>query len=83
MRYRSEQVEVGIDSISLNPDAMIKTTLMVLEAERYLHRKPRDQDEPAVYRQVPAAVSAPEDLALCRTRAHASTASAPRVITNR
>lgn len=27
-------VEEGIDSISLNPDAVMKTTVMILEAER-------------------------------------------------
>ncbi|MDC4225552.1 MAG: hypothetical protein MPW15_15245 [Candidatus Manganitrophus sp.] len=27
-------VEEGIDSISLNPDAVMKTTLMILETER-------------------------------------------------
>jgi pyruvate,water dikinase len=34
-------VEVGIDSISLNPDAVIKTTMTVLEVEKRLGRKPR------------------------------------------
>ena len=32
-------VELGIDSISLNPDAVIKTTLNVLELEKRLGRK--------------------------------------------
>ncbi len=31
-------VEQGIDSISLNPDALLKTTLAVLDIERKLHR---------------------------------------------
>lgn len=34
-------VELGIDSMSLNPDTMIKTTLHVLEVEKRLGRKPR------------------------------------------
>ncbi|HXJ84998.1 MAG TPA: phosphoenolpyruvate synthase [Candidatus Methylomirabilis sp.] len=34
-------VEVGIDSMSLNPDAVLKTTLRVLEVEKRLGRKPR------------------------------------------
>lgn len=34
-------VELGIDSISLNPDAVIKTTLTVLEVEKRLGRKAR------------------------------------------
>ena len=34
-------VEIGIDSMSLNPDAVVKTTVMVLEAERRLGRSPR------------------------------------------
>jgi len=34
-------VEIGIDSMSLNPDAVLKTTLHVLEAEKRLGRKPR------------------------------------------
>jgi pyruvate,water dikinase len=37
-------VELGIDSISLNPDAVVKTTLTVLEAERRLGRAPRPAD---------------------------------------
>jgi len=32
-------VELGIDSISLNPDAVMKTTLMVLEVEKRLRQK--------------------------------------------
>jgi pyruvate,water dikinase len=36
-------VELGIDSISLNPDAVLKTTLHVLEIEKRLGRKQRDQ----------------------------------------
>jgi pyruvate,water dikinase len=35
-------VEIGIDSISLNPDAVLKTTLHVLDIEKKLGRKPRD-----------------------------------------
>jgi len=35
-------VEIGIDSISLNPDAVLKTTLHVLDIEKRLDRKPRD-----------------------------------------
>jgi pyruvate,water dikinase len=34
-------VELGIDSISLNPDAVIKTTLTVLEVEKRLGREGR------------------------------------------
>jgi pyruvate,water dikinase len=34
-------VELGIDSISLNPDAVLKTTLNVLELEKTLRRAPR------------------------------------------
>jgi len=34
-------VELGIDSISLNPDAVLKTTLNVLELEKALGRAPR------------------------------------------
>ena len=35
-------VEIGIDSISLNPDAVLKTTLHVLDIEKRLGRKPQD-----------------------------------------
>jgi pyruvate,water dikinase len=31
-------VEQGIDSISLNPDAVLKTTLAILDMEKQLHR---------------------------------------------
>ena len=34
-------VEIGIDSMSLNPDAVLKTTLQVLEVEKRLQRQPR------------------------------------------
>jgi len=34
-------VEIGIDSMSLNPDAVLKTTLQVLELEKKLRREPR------------------------------------------
>jgi pyruvate,water dikinase len=34
-------VEIGIDSMSLNPDAVLKTTLRVLELEKRLGRKAR------------------------------------------
>ena len=34
-------VEIGIDSMSLNPDAVLKTTLEVLELEKKLGRAPR------------------------------------------
>jgi pyruvate,water dikinase len=34
-------VELGIDSMSLNPDAVLKTTLNVLELEQRLGRRPR------------------------------------------
>ena len=37
-------VRSGIDSISLNPDSVIKTTLQVLELERALGRARRDDD---------------------------------------
>ncbi len=36
-------VEQGIDSISLNPDAVLKTTVRILETERALHRSPPAQ----------------------------------------
>lgn len=36
-------VEIGIDSISLNPDTLLKTTRHVLEVERRLGRAPRGQ----------------------------------------
>ena len=32
-------VKCGIDSISLNPDTVIKTTLKILETERKVRRK--------------------------------------------
>ncbi|MFZ1910636.1 MAG: phosphoenolpyruvate synthase [Burkholderiales bacterium] len=35
-------VEIGIDSMSLNPDAVLKTTMSVLEMERRLGRLPRE-----------------------------------------
>ena len=35
-------VECGIDSISLNPDTVMKTTLAVLETERTLHPGPAE-----------------------------------------
>jgi pyruvate,water dikinase len=34
-------VQIGIDSMSINPDTVLKTTLHVLEVERKLGRKPR------------------------------------------
>jgi pyruvate,water dikinase len=34
-------VEIGIDSMSINPDTVLKTTLHVLEVEKRLGRKPR------------------------------------------
>lgn len=34
-------VRLGIDSISLNPDTVLKTTLRILELEKELERKPR------------------------------------------
>jgi pyruvate,water dikinase len=42
-------VRLGIDSISLNPDALIKTTMHVLDIERQLGRPPRGAraDNPA------------------------------------
>jgi pyruvate,water dikinase len=39
-------VDIGIDSISLNPDAVLKTTLHVLDIEKKLGRKPRDENKP-------------------------------------
>ena len=36
-------VEVGIDSMSLNPDTVIKTTVHVLEVEKRLGRPPRER----------------------------------------
>jgi len=50
-------VELGIDSISLNPDAVIKTTLMVLDMERQLGR-PLRTVEPAVRDAADATVPA-------------------------
>lgn len=41
-------VELGIDSMSLNPDSVLKTTLHVLEVERQLGRKPRARKKAAV-----------------------------------
>jgi pyruvate,water dikinase len=40
-------VKEGIDSISLNPDSVMKTTLKIIEAENMLHKKPkvRQQEE--------------------------------------
>ena len=38
-------VEIGIDSMSLNPDAVLKTTLSVLEIERRLGRKAQRPEE--------------------------------------
>ncbi|MEO6352774.1 MAG: hypothetical protein ABIO19_17660 [Burkholderiaceae bacterium] len=38
---RQYLVEIGIDSISLNPDSIIKTTRQVLEVEQRLGRAPR------------------------------------------
>lgn len=38
-------VDIGIDSISLNSDTVVKTTLHVLEIEKRLGRKPRKMDE--------------------------------------
>ncbi|MFW2371506.1 MAG: phosphoenolpyruvate synthase [Gammaproteobacteria bacterium] len=37
-------VNIGIDSISLNPDTVVKTTLHVLDVEKALGRKPRVAD---------------------------------------
>jgi pyruvate,water dikinase len=37
-------VEIGIDSMSLNPDAVLKTTLHVLDIEKRLGRKQRDEN---------------------------------------
>jgi pyruvate,water dikinase len=34
-------VELGVDSISLNPDVVLKTTLHILEVEKRLGRAPR------------------------------------------
>ena len=34
-------IRLGIDSISLNPDVVLKTTLHVLEVEQRLGRRPR------------------------------------------
>jgi pyruvate,water dikinase len=36
-------VRLGIDSISLNPDTVMRTTMQLLELERSLGRKPRSQ----------------------------------------
>jgi pyruvate,water dikinase len=37
-------VEIGINFINLNPDAVLKTTLHVLDIEKRLSRKARAQD---------------------------------------
>jgi pyruvate,water dikinase len=37
-------VEIGIDSISLNSDAVLKTTFHVLDIEKRLERKPRENN---------------------------------------
>jgi len=37
-------VEIGIDSISLNPDTVLKTTLRVLEAEARLEKNKRENN---------------------------------------
>jgi pyruvate,water dikinase len=39
-------VELGIDSMSLNPDAVIKTTMTVLEVEKSLGRRSRSSPAP-------------------------------------
>jgi len=38
-------VRLGIDSMSLNPDSVLKTTLHVLEIEKELGRAPRSQEK--------------------------------------
>ena len=47
-------VELGIDSMSLNPDTVLKTTARILELEERLGQAPRDAVEA---REAPAAVS--------------------------
>ena len=39
--FAQHLVELGIDSMSLNPDSVLKTTLRVLEIEKKLGKKPR------------------------------------------
>ena len=39
-------VELGIDSMSLNPDAVLKTTMTVLEVEKSLGRRSRSSPAP-------------------------------------
>ena len=39
-------VELGIDSISLNPDTVLKTTGRILEVESRLGRSPRGAGRP-------------------------------------
>jgi pyruvate, water dikinase len=39
-------VEIGIDSMSLNPDAVLKTTLLVLDIEKRLGRGRRAAKSP-------------------------------------
>jgi pyruvate,water dikinase len=39
-------VELGIESMSLNPDTVLKTTQSVLEVEKRLGRKPRSAGQP-------------------------------------
>ena len=41
-------VEIGIDSISLTPDTLLKTTLHVLEVEKRLGRPPRPASDEAI-----------------------------------
>lgn len=37
-------VELGIDSISLNPDSLVSTTQHILDVERQLNRQPKDSN---------------------------------------
>jgi pyruvate,water dikinase len=41
-------VEQGIDSISLNPDTVLKTTAAILRKEQALQRKDSHELEPAI-----------------------------------
>jgi pyruvate,water dikinase len=47
-------VEIGIDSISLNPDTVLKTTARILDLEERLGHAPRDAVQS---REAPAGVS--------------------------
>jgi pyruvate,water dikinase len=67
-------VELGIDSISLNPDAVIRTTLQILEVERRLGRSPHESSARSTAATVHSAVIAAQGQA----DAMRATAQGPR-----